>query len=70
MQSEGKVGISDHLGAVMELTQSTGFWQLPVVAADGRLVGFLDESDVTRAYLDLLKTSVERSRSGTTRARE
>jgi CIC family chloride channel protein len=64
MQTEGKVGVSDHLGNVMELTQSTGLRQLPVVTSDGRLVGFLDESDVTRAYLDLLKTSVEKSRSG------
>jgi Mg/Co/Ni transporter MgtE len=68
MQTEAKVAISDHLGAVMELTQSTGLRQLPVVGSDGRLTGFLDESDVTRAYLDLLKTSVERSRSGTLRS--
>jgi CIC family chloride channel protein len=64
MQTEGKVALSDHLGNVMELTQSTGLRQLPVVTSDGRLVGFLDESDVTRAYLDLLKSSVEKSRSG------
>jgi chloride channel protein, CIC family len=68
MQPEAKVAISDHLGTVMELTQSTGLRQLPVVGQDGRLAGFLDESDVTRAYLELLKSSVERSHSGTTRA--
>jgi CIC family chloride channel protein len=67
MQPEAKVAISDHLGTVMELTQSTGLRQIPVVGRDGRLAGFLDESDVTRAYLELLKSSVERSHSGTTR---
>lgn len=36
--------------------------------ATRRVAGVLDESDVTRAYLELLKTSVERSHSGTTRA--
>ena len=64
MQAEAKIAISDHLGAVMELTQSTGLRQLPVVGPDGRLAGFLDESHVTRAYLDLVKSSVERSRTG------
>jgi predicted transcriptional regulator len=68
MEPDAKVGISDHLGTVMELTQSTGLRQIPVVDTDGRLAGFLDESDVTRAYLELLKSSVERSHSGTTRA--
>jgi CIC family chloride channel protein len=67
MQPEAKVATSDHLGTAMELTQSTGLRQIPVVGGDGRLAGFLDESDVTRAYLELLRTSVERSHSGTTR---
>jgi len=61
MQTEGVVTSSAHLGEVMELTHNTGLRQLPVVGPDGRLTGVLDESDVTRAYLSLLKSSVERT---------
>ncbi len=61
MQADVRVVPSDHLGEVMKLTHNTGLRQLPVVDPDGRLTGFLDESDVTRAYLALLKSSVDKS---------
>jgi len=57
MQTDAKVRASDLLGAVIELTHSTGLRQLPVVGEDGRLLGMVDESNVTRAYMTLLKTS-------------
>jgi CIC family chloride channel protein len=63
MQTDVNVTPSDHLGAVMELFDTAGLRQIPVVGSDGRLAGFLDESDVTRAYLSLLKTSVDKSSS-------
>ncbi len=57
MQTDAKVTATDQLGRVMELTHSTGLRQLPVVDAQGRLAGLVDEADVTRAYLKLLQTS-------------
>jgi chloride channel protein, CIC family len=61
MQADAKVMPTDELGRVIDLTHSTGLRQLPVVDPDGRLVGFVDEADVTRAYVTLLKNSAERS---------
>ena len=57
MQTDAQVSASDQLGKVMELTHSTGLRQLPVVDENGRLLGMVDESNVTRAYLTLLKAS-------------
>ncbi|HVT10225.1 MAG TPA: chloride channel protein [Polyangia bacterium] len=61
MQTDARVTPTDDLGRVIELTHSTGLRQLPVVGKDDRLVGFVDEADVTRAYVALLKNSDERS---------
>ena len=41
MQPEAKIAISDHLGTVMELTQSAGLRQLPVVGAGRPTRGIL-----------------------------
>ncbi len=57
MQMDAKVTVTEQLGRVMELTHSTGLRQLPVVDVDGRLMGLVDEADVTRAYVKLLQTS-------------
>ena len=63
MQPEAKVAVTDHLGTAMELTQSTGLRQVPVAGTDGRLIGVLDESDVTRAYLETAQELGRRSQA-------
>ena len=43
----------DDLRTAAELILESGLRQLPVVGADDTIVGFLEESEVTRAYLSL-----------------
>ena len=51
MQPSSALAPEDDLQKAGELILNSGLHQLPVVAADGALVGFIDESQVTRAYL-------------------
>jgi CIC family chloride channel protein len=54
MQPVPVVHASDDLRRVAELFLSSGLRQLPVLGADGGIVGVVEESDVTRAYLTLV----------------
>ncbi len=51
MQPPTLLGLDDDLRKAGELILSSGLHQLPVLTADGKLAGFIDESQVTRAYL-------------------
>jgi chloride channel protein, CIC family len=54
MQPPSALAPDDDLQKAGELILSSGLHQLPVMTADGALVGFVDESQVTRAYLGSL----------------
>ena len=54
MQAPRTVEPTDNLGHAIELLVNSGARQLPVVQS-GRVVGFIDESHVTRAHLALLE---------------
>ena len=54
MQAPRTVEPTDNLGRAIELLANSGARQLPVVQS-GRVVGFIDESHVTRAHLALLE---------------
>ena len=45
--------LDDDLRKAAELILNSGFRQLPVIGADQKIAGFLEESEVTRAYLNL-----------------
>ena len=51
MQPPTLLALADDLRKAGELIVSSGLHQLPVLTADGALAGFIDESQVTRAYL-------------------
>jgi len=61
MQPPTLLALDDDLRKAGELILSSGLHQLPVLTADGRLAGFIDESQVTRAYL---KSAVDPDRPG------
>jgi predicted transcriptional regulator len=61
MQPPTLLTLDDDLRKVGELILSSGLHQLPVLTTDGKLAGFIDESQVTRAYL---KSSVDPDRPG------
>ena len=42
---------ADHLRCAAERLVSNGLRELPVVAGDGRIVGFIDEAEIARVYL-------------------
>jgi len=41
----------DDLRTAAQLMVEKGLREIPVVAADGKILGFLDEADVAKAYL-------------------
>ena len=51
MQPPTVLQLDDDLQKAGELLLSSGLHQLPVLTADGKIAGFIDESHVTRAYL-------------------
>jgi len=51
MQPPTIVRLSDDLRTAGELIVSSGLHQLPVLTADGKIAGFIDESQMTRAFL-------------------
>lgn len=53
MQPPAALDPDDDLRKAAELILNSGFRQLPVIGADQKIVGFLEESEVTRAYLSL-----------------
>ena len=57
MQPPMLLALDDDLRKAGELIVSSGLHQLPVVTAEGRLAGFIDESQVTRAYLKAAERS-------------
>jgi CIC family chloride channel protein len=53
MQPPAALDPSDDLRKAAELILLSGFRQLPVIGADHKILGFLQESEITRAYLGL-----------------
>ena len=51
MQPAAALSPDDDLRRAAELILESGFRQLPVVGPDHKIAGFLEESEVTRAYL-------------------
>jgi CIC family chloride channel protein len=51
MQSPISVSTSESLHAAIDLMLRHGLRELPVLDEAGKIVGFLDEADVTRAYM-------------------
>jgi CIC family chloride channel protein len=47
------LALEDDLRKAAELILNSGFRQLPVIGADGEIAGFIEESQVTRVYLNL-----------------
>ena len=62
MQPPAALDPDDDLRKAAELILNSGFRQLPVIGADQKIAGFLEESEVTRAYLSL---STRRSEAST-----
>jgi CIC family chloride channel protein len=52
MQSAAALRPDDHLRHATELMVQHGLRELPVVDVSGRVVGFLDEADIARSYVD------------------
>ncbi len=59
MQPPASLDPNDDLRKAAELILNSGFRQLPVVGADQKIAGFLEESEVTRAYLSFASRSSE-----------
>ena len=53
MQPPAALSPEDDLRKGAEIILKSGFRQLPVVGADQNILGFIEESEVTRAYLNL-----------------
>lgn len=51
MQAPVTARPDDDLRAAAERMLERGLREIPVVAADGRILGFLDEADIAKAYL-------------------
>jgi predicted transcriptional regulator len=64
MQSPLFVRPDDDLHDAVEQMVKSGFRELPVLDDRGQIVGFLDEADVTRVYLELTQEVTPRSRPG------
>ena len=52
MQPPAVLHPSDHLRRATELMVQSGLRELPVVDARGTVIGFLDEADIARSYVD------------------
>jgi CIC family chloride channel protein len=63
MQPTAAVAAEDNLRTAAELFLKSEQRQLPILDTERKLVGFLDESAVTRAYLSLLAQAPARSKS-------
>jgi len=61
MQPADSLSPDDDLRTAAEQILKSGFRQLPVVGNDGSIAGFLEESEVTRAYLSLAMRRPESS---------
>ena len=66
LQPGSVVRVTDNARRAVELFLESDLSQLPVLDPDGRIVGFLDESAVTRAHLRSLATTLDRSTSAMT----
>jgi CBS domain-containing protein len=53
MQPPAALSPEDDLRKGAEIILQSGFRQLPVVGADQAILGFIEESEVTRAYLNI-----------------
>jgi CIC family chloride channel protein len=53
MQPPAALGPEDDLRTGVEVILKSGFRQLPVIGEDQVILGFIEESEVTRAYLDI-----------------
>lgn len=62
MQAPSSVLPSDDLRRATELMIESGLRELPVLDLEGRLVGFLDEADIARSYVDAAIRSERASR--------
>ena len=51
----GKIYVSDSMDKVMKMFDSTGAWNLPVVDAEGRYVGFVSKSKIFNSYRRVLR---------------
>jgi CIC family chloride channel protein len=63
MQPVASVRPSDHLRQATEVMIGSGLRELPVVDAHGQVVGFLDEADIARSYVDAAVRSERLSRT-------
>jgi len=54
---------TDSIRRAAELFLESDLRQLPVVGPDDRVVGFIDEADVTRAHLEVVSTTLGQSTS-------
>ncbi|MGZ3476552.1 MAG: chloride channel protein [Polyangiales bacterium] len=64
MQNPLSVRLDDDLHDAVEQMVKSRFRELPVVDEQGQIVGFLDEADVTRVYLELTDAMPTSSRRG------
>lgn len=61
MQPRAMLRPADSLRRAAALFLESELRQLPVVGEDDRVIGFVDEADVTRAHLEMLAKTLERS---------
>jgi CIC family chloride channel protein len=54
MEPPVSVTASSSLHNAMDLMLRHRLREIPVTTDDGKIVGFLDESDITRAYMDAM----------------
>jgi CIC family chloride channel protein len=52
MQPPVVIGAEDELRSAMEAMLDNNLREVPVTGAEGRIIGFLDEADIRKAYLD------------------
>jgi CIC family chloride channel protein len=60
MQSAVTARAEDDLRSAAQTMLDKGLRELPVVAADGKILGFLDEADVAKAYLGATQERAKR----------
>jgi CIC family chloride channel protein len=51
----GKIYTTDTMDHVMKIFDDTGAWNLPVIDADGRYVGFVSKSKIFNSYRRVLR---------------
>lgn len=51
----GKIEEADPMEKVMKLFDDTGAWNLPVVDAEGRYLGFVSKSKIFNSYRRVLR---------------